>query len=249
MPSATILGLSGCSSSGKTTLSRLLRAIFPYTVVLHQDDFYLSEDSLPTRAGFRDWDCAASLDVPSLVKCLQYIHTYGEIPPKFHSKEDKNDVGPNHVDSEIVEEAKLRIAEWVEKGEGRGKLGPEKRLVIMDGFLLFGESMQQARELLDMKILLRAKYENAKYRRENRTGYVTLEGFWEDPPGYVDQVVWPNYIEEHGFLFKAGDVEGDVEETMVQQLGITVCPGKGDWDMQQVLAWAIEYVKKALVLR
>ncbi|THV63449.1 hypothetical protein D6D27_10612, partial [Aureobasidium pullulans] len=25
-----------------------------------------------------------------------------------------------------------------------------------------------------------------KQRREARSGYVTLEGFWEDPPGYVD---------------------------------------------------------------
>lgn len=41
---AVIVGLSGCSSSGKTTLARLLRDIFPNTFVLHEDDFYRPEE-------------------------------------------------------------------------------------------------------------------------------------------------------------------------------------------------------------
>jgi hypothetical protein len=28
-------------------------------------------------------------------------------------------------------------------------------------------------------------------RREARTGYTTIEGWWADPPGYVDKIVWP----------------------------------------------------------
>jgi nicotinamide/nicotinate riboside kinase len=37
---AIIVGISGASSSGKTTLARLLRDIFPNSFVLHEDDFY-----------------------------------------------------------------------------------------------------------------------------------------------------------------------------------------------------------------
>jgi chloramphenicol 3-O-phosphotransferase len=40
---AVVVGISGCSSSGKTSISRLLRDIFPNTFVLHEDDFYLPE--------------------------------------------------------------------------------------------------------------------------------------------------------------------------------------------------------------
>jgi chloramphenicol 3-O-phosphotransferase len=40
---AVVVGVSGCSSSGKTTISRLLRDIFPNTFILHEDDFYLPE--------------------------------------------------------------------------------------------------------------------------------------------------------------------------------------------------------------
>ena len=41
---AVVVGISGCSSSGKTTLARLLRDIFPSTFILHEDDFYKPED-------------------------------------------------------------------------------------------------------------------------------------------------------------------------------------------------------------
>jgi len=41
---AIVVGISGCSSSGKTTISRLLRDIFPNTFVLHEDDFYRPEN-------------------------------------------------------------------------------------------------------------------------------------------------------------------------------------------------------------
>lgn len=40
---AVIVAISGCSSSGKTTLARLLRAIFPNAMILHEDDFYNPE--------------------------------------------------------------------------------------------------------------------------------------------------------------------------------------------------------------
>lgn len=41
---ATVVGLSGCSSSGKTTVARLLRDIFPSTFILHEDDFYKTDE-------------------------------------------------------------------------------------------------------------------------------------------------------------------------------------------------------------
>ena len=51
--SALIVAISGCSSSGKTTLARLLRDIFPNTFILHEDDFYRPETEYdnPIRRG------------------------------------------------------------------------------------------------------------------------------------------------------------------------------------------------------
>jgi nicotinamide/nicotinate riboside kinase len=45
---ALVVGISGCSSSGKTTLARLLRDIFPHTFILHEDDFYRPEAEYAT---------------------------------------------------------------------------------------------------------------------------------------------------------------------------------------------------------
>ncbi len=41
---AVLIGISGVSSSGKTTISRLLRDIFPGTFLVHEDDFFKPGD-------------------------------------------------------------------------------------------------------------------------------------------------------------------------------------------------------------
>lgn len=41
---AVVFSLSGCSSSGKTTLARILRDVFPNTFILHEDDFYKTDN-------------------------------------------------------------------------------------------------------------------------------------------------------------------------------------------------------------
>ena len=245
MPSATILGLSGPSSSGKTTLARLLRSIFPHTLILHEDDFYRPEEHLPFRAGLRDWDCAASLDIPALVKALNFIRDNGRLPEWLVSKEDRNTAGEHGVPAETIERLEGLIAEWMQ-GKGGSRLTSERKMVFIDGFLLFGKSMRDMREAIDIKILLRAKFAKVKERREKRKGYVTLESFWEDPPGYVEKVVWPAYVEEHCFMFQEGDVDGAVNSDVVDRLGIQVCPGQGDWEMEKVLEWTVKHLMTAL---
>ena len=245
MPRATILGISGPSSSGKTTLARLLRSIFPHTLILHEDDFYRPEVQLPFRAGLRDWDCAAALDIPALVKALNFIRENGRLPEWLVSKEDRNSVGEHGVPAETIASLKSLVADWMQ-GSGGGRLTSERKIVVMDGFLLFGENVQKVRETIDIKILLRAKFTKAKERREKRTGYVTLEGFWEDPPEYVEKVVWPAYVEEHSFMFQEGNVDGAVNSEVVDRLGIHVCPGEGDWEMQKVLEWTVKTLMTAI---
>lgn len=248
MPTSTILGLSGPSSSGKTTLARLLRSIFPHTLILHEDDFYRPEEQLPFRDGLRDWDCAAALDIPSLVRALNHIREKGELPDWLESKEDKNEVGEHGVPEETIKALKEKVGNWVD-GPGRGKIGEKKKLMVLDGFLLFGESMKDVRECIDIRMMLTAKFAKAKERREKRSGYVTLEGYWEDPPGYVEKVVWPGYVEEHAFMFEEGNVDGKVDQEVVARLGVLVCPGDGEWGMARMLEWAVEIVMKALESR
>jgi nicotinamide/nicotinate riboside kinase len=98
---------------------------------------------------------------------------------------------------------------------------------------------------MDIKFFLRVSHAKAKARREARSGYVTLEGFWEDPPGYVDMIVWPNYVSDHEWMFEDGDVEGSFREGVLEERGIW-CQEGLDVDMETTLKWAVEKLMELL---
>lgn len=106
--------------------------------------------------------------------------------------------------------------------------------------------MAEIQSQLDIKLFLRVSYEKAKARREARSGYVTLEGFWEDPPGYVDKIVWPNYVEDHKWMFEDGDVEGKLNGGVLKEWGIETQAGGEDVDMGVTLEWAVKLLMERL---
>jgi nicotinamide/nicotinate riboside kinase len=103
---------------------------------------------------------------------------------------------------------------------------------------------------LDIKLFLRTSYAKAKARREARDGYVTIEGFWTDPPGYVDKIVWPNYVEEHAYMFEGGDVEAEYRWDILEREGIKAQKGAGvDSDMAKTLEWTVDTILEQLQTR
>lgn len=72
---------------------------------------------------------------------------------------------------------------------------------------------------------------------------MTLDGFWADPPGYFEDVVWPSYEEGHGRYFRGGDVEGDVDVDGEGDggEGVLVGPG-GEEGLEGVLEWVVGVV-------
>lgn len=235
---AIIVGISGVSSSGKTTLARLLRDIFPRTYILHEDDFYKNDSEIPVKDGVADWDCLESIDLPAFERTLKHIQETGLLPSDLQSKEDQNPVGKVDVDMTLVEDLKWQASKWL--------YADAPPLALVDGFLLYSEGMKSVREHFDVKIFLCTDLEKARARREARSGYVTLEGFWEDPPGYVDKVVWPNYAKEHAFLFQGGDVEGEYNDEALETLGIRAVPKSAQNNMSASLHWAFDVVTEAL---
>lgn len=235
-----LIGISGPSSSGKTTLSRLLRDIFPSTFILHLDDFYLTDAEIPVKEGIQDWDCVESLNLKDLHDALSYIKTYGKSPPNLVSKEDQNSVGEHGVAPSIIEQWKKHAQELMQQ------YGWNTPIAIVDGFLLFSEDMADIRQMFDVKLFLRTSYDTAKRRREARSGYVTLEGFWEDPPGYVDRIVWPNYVKDHAFLFKGNDVHADLNEEVCKKLEIHGMPREAEQSMVKCSRWGVEVLETAI---
>lgn len=232
-----LIGISGPSSSGKTTLSRLLRDIFPPSklFILHLDDFYLTDAEIPVKLGIQDWDCLESLDLAGLVKALQHIKQHGKSPDWLSSKEDQNSVGEHGVPEHDLERLRSLVHSWLQSRPD----WEDRRICIVDGFLLFSEDMRDIRSMFDLRLFLRTSYETAKKRREARSGYVTLEGFWEDPPGYVDKIVWPNYVQDHKFLFSGGDVQGPLDSEVCSRVGIHGMPQDAEENMARCLAWAM----------
>jgi nicotinamide/nicotinate riboside kinase len=106
--------------------------------------------------------------------------------------------------------------------------------------------MASVQPQMDIKVFLRVSYTKAKARREARSGYVTLEGFWEDPPGYVDKIVWPNYVNDHKFMFENGDVEGELKKDVVKDWRINYLKDGLDVDMSTVLKWAVDLLMQKL---
>ena len=84
------------------------------------------------------------------------------------------------------------------------------------------------------------------------------QNFWVDPPGYVDDVVWPRYVRDHAWLLMGEDGEdlaaveddGEVVRRAGQgvnvrgDVGVEVAPGKGELPMKEILRWAVDEVVK-----
>jgi nicotinamide/nicotinate riboside kinase len=153
----------------------------------------------------------------------------------------------------VIVSLKAEVARWSQPGNsGYGILAGGRnpfRLCIFDGFLLYSQSMMSIQQHIDIKLFLRVSYAKAKARREARSGYATIEGFWEDPPGYMDKIVWPNYVRDHEWIFEDGNVEGKLKEDVVRELGIHSQSDMGpDVDMETTLRWTVATVMKELEL-
>lgn len=128
-------------------------------------------------------------------------------------------------------------------------------MCLLDGFLLYyPPKFSNVMSLLDIKFFLQVSRAKATQRREARDGYVTLEGFWKDPPGYVDKIVWPNYVEAHKWMFADGDVEGGrldwgalaERDILAQRQAEEEGVGVVDFEFEETLEWLVGETIRAL---
>lgn len=145
-----LVGIGGPSSSGKTTLARLLRDIWPDVFILHEDDFYWSDDEIPMNDGVKDWDCLEALNLRELSSTLRHIKQEGTVPAEFKSKEDENSVGECDVDPQVIETLEKRAADVTTRS-------PPIRIAIIDGFLLYAKEMKNVWDLLDVRLFLKTE--------------------------------------------------------------------------------------------
>lgn len=119
-----------------------------------------------------------------------------------------------------------------------------------------------------------AEQKSAGQHSESSTTAVDLEedkesepqNFWTDPPGYVDDIVWPRYVQDHAWLLVAEEDENrqqslaekysasskKTDEELLRlagqavnlrnDAGVVVAPGKGLKPMDEMLRWAVDEV-------
>jgi nicotinamide/nicotinate riboside kinase len=151
-----VVGISGLSSSGKTTLSRLLRSTFPSSFILHQDDFYWPDGDIPLRDGLQDWDCVESINWAHMSSVLDHIRENSTLPSDLQSLTDASPVGAGDiVDPQFIELMKSRVRE--------SELDEDVRIAIVDGFLVFHKG-NPLEERMDAKLLLRVPYTTVRIR-------------------------------------------------------------------------------------
>jgi nicotinamide/nicotinate riboside kinase len=95
------------------------------------------------------------------------------------------------------------------------------KLFCVDGFLLYTNDTVIG--LLDIKFFLKSGFDTLKARRNQRDAYITIDGMWKDPPGYFEDVVYPNYLKYNKNVQEICDVidtEDGIEKMVLQALRV-----------------------------
>ncbi|XP_076656350.1 nicotinamide riboside kinase [Halictus rubicundus] len=159
-----VLGISGATCSGKTSLINRLHKELKNSVLVCQDNYFLPVDDprhtyIP-ELNHMNWELITSLDMDKM----------------------RSDV--------------LKLITSPEKSKSTNT--NEKRILILDGFLLF--ACKVISNLCDKKYFLTLTKDQCWERRKDRC--------YDPPdvPGYFEKVVWPEYAKHTNELMKDKDL-------------------------------------------
>nr|XP_004225951.1 nicotinamide riboside kinase 1-like isoform X1 [Ciona intestinalis]XP_026689871.1 nicotinamide riboside kinase 1-like isoform X1 [Ciona intestinalis] len=162
--SILVVGISGVSNGGKTTLANHLKEYFGWkqvhVKVLHQDDYYKEEVDIPVNkaTGILNWDVLEAFD------CKSFVENFDSALSDLKAlAEDSNDIE-----------------------NGVSGFQPKTSVLIIEGILLYNQDV--VNKWMDKKYFLTLPYEEAKRRRKLRVYEPP------DVPGMFDLSVWPMYL-------------------------------------------------------
>ncbi|KAK9878925.1 hypothetical protein WA026_003748 [Henosepilachna vigintioctopunctata] len=179
-----IVGVSGVTCGGKTTVIKELKKLFPSSEIFHQDDYFLNVDD-PRHVWCEDldhinYDILSSLDNDKMYEDILIAigkRELYEIKPKM--KNISTCSTPSDLSEAIAEKLKEQNIQ----------------LLLLDGFLLF--SYKPLLPFITLKYFSTLSREECVKRREKRV-YIP-----PDIPGYFEKYVWPEYLKNFKELRKS----------------------------------------------
>ncbi|KAI8801214.1 P-loop containing nucleoside triphosphate hydrolase protein [Cladochytrium replicatum] len=222
-----LVGVGGPTCGGKSTLSEWLARLFEGSI-LHQDKFYKSDSAVPTLPdGTQDWDCPGSIDMNAFLNRLRDVKRHGT-GGSSELGDNRATINESDISAEVLLQLKNRVHEAkAKRAVDRGSL----EIIFVDGFLMYDDDNIVG--TFDLPLFLKADYDTLMRRRKARAGYITLEGYWVEPEGYFDKVVYPNYLKYNNKAIDGNEPFVVIETT--DQIGI-----------ERMVVTAVEHVLKLL---
>ena len=191
-----IVGISGATCSGKTTLANALHKVIPNSIALNQDQYYWDDDSenhiLAEGIKHINWELVSAFDNERLVTEIKSLASKSE--PLTNTKFD---IDRNLQRFEtLVEEARNSkhhslfshdVVEGDQIVDDMQKLfSAFPRIIILDGILIF--NYPELLNICDSKFFFTLDYKTCLERR-------TLRSYDPpDVPGYFEKIVYPFYV-------------------------------------------------------
>ena len=226
-----IVALSGPTSSGKTTIANSLHQLFRNSILIHLDDFYVPDKEIPFDEVRQEsnWDCPEALNYEKFSKYVENVKKNGiDANSGNEAKSYEGDVSLQ-LTKEERHHFELKLSKY-----------QDTPIAFVEGFMLYHDP--KIVSLFDVKLFFYASYDCLKARRESRSGYNTVAGFWVDPPGYFEKMVWPEYVKNHAHLFNNNDVNDTLNEYSLKELQIIPYKNDANLSLVELLEWSLEQI-------
>lgn len=223
-----IIGISGPSSSGKTTVVKNIINLLD-CMIIHEDDFYVPDDQIPIDPIRKEqnWDHPDAINFERFQQCIEGVRNGKQLCKSLKSFEADIDLKLTQSEIDFFKECLLDKPKDVQ-------------IVLVDGFMLFHD--EQIAKLFDLKLFYYSTYDCLKLRRSKRAGYSTVAGFWVDPPNYFDDFVWPAYEKYHNYLFIDNDVNKSLNDFAKNQMNIIEYKNDDTVNIKEMVSWTLDQI-------
>ncbi|KAK6636619.1 hypothetical protein RUM43_010281 [Polyplax serrata] len=184
-----IVGISGATCSGKTTVAKELHSLFSNSVLLQQDDYFYDEKSEKHTkiAEFNhiNFEILSSIDMAAFKNQIRLViessnsSTGATGPSQGKPTEVEAKFTEKYCSTEIAPSAYCIISKFQ-------KLQFVPNILFIEGFLIFNDD--QLQDLCDLKFYFTMSKGLCWERRKNRVYQPP------DVPGYFEKYVWPSYL-------------------------------------------------------